>query len=299
MKRVGFIGVGTMGEPMAANLLKAGFEVVIMGHRNPAPVERLVAAGAKKAGTPAEIAAQTDVVMLCLPNDAVVEEIVLGPNGVLAGGREGLIIVDTSTISPLTSQRLAKAAAEKGIALLDAPLSGGQTGAIAGTLAIMVGGPEEAFHKVKPVLEAVGKNITYVGPNGAALVVKLGNNLIVAAEAVAIAEALTIAKKAGIDTGLVHKILSAATARSWILEEKVASSILKGDLKPGFKLSLMHKDVGLAVDFAKAQGVPVFVTALVHQLYTQALGLGKGDLDSIGICELYTEATGVDLKAQG
>lgn len=299
MKRIGFIGVGTMGEPMAANLLKAGFQVVIMGHRNPAPVERLVAAGAQKLGTPAEIAAQTDVVMLCLPNDAVVEEIVLGPNGVLAGGREGLIIVDTSTISPLTSQNLAKAAANKGMTLLDAPLSGGQTGAIAGTLAIMVGGPEEAFHQVKPVLEAVGKSITYVGPNGAALVVKLGNNLIVAAEAVAIAEALTIAKKAGIDTGLVHKILSAATARSWILEEKVAASILKGDLNPGFKLSLMHKDVGLAVDFAKAQGVPVFVTALVHQLYTQALGLGKGDLDSIAICELYAEATGVDLKAQG
>ncbi|MBC7255643.1 MAG: NAD(P)-dependent oxidoreductase [Chloroflexi bacterium] len=297
MKRIGFIGVGTMGEPMAANLIKAGFTVIILGHRNPAPVERLVAAGAQKAQTPAEIASQTDVVMLCLPNDAVVEEVILGANGILAGGREGLIIVDTSTISPLTSQRLAKVVAGKGMTLLDAPLSGGQTGAIAGTLAIMVGGPREAFEKVRPVLEAVGKNITYVGENGTALVVKLGNNLIVAAEAVAIAEALTLAKKAGIDTGLVHKILSAATARSWILEEKVAASVLKGDLKPGFKLSLMHKDVGLALDLAKAQGTPAFITALVHQLYTQALGLGKGDLDSIGISQLYEEATGVDLRA--
>jgi 3-hydroxyisobutyrate dehydrogenase-like beta-hydroxyacid dehydrogenase len=286
-----------MGEPMAANLLKAGFEVSIVGHRNPAPVERLLTLGARKVSSVADLAGRVDVLMLCLPNDVAVEQVTTGPEGILAGARKGLTIVDTSTISPLTSQRLARGVAERGLFWLDAPLSGGQGGAIAGTLAIMVGGPEEAFQRALPALEAVGRSITYVGANGSALVVKLGNNLIVAAQLVAISEALTLAKVAGIDTGLVHQILSAATARSWILQEKTASSVLKGDLRPGFKLSLMRKDVGLAVDLAKAQGTPLFGTALVHQLYTLAEALGKGDLDSIGICELYTDATGVDLTA--
>ncbi len=295
--KVGYIGLGTMGEPMAANLLKAGFEVVIVGHRNPAPVERLRAAGARVAATPAEVAAQVDALMLCLPDDAVVEQVLCGPEGVLAGARAGLIVLDTSTISPLTAQRLARLAAEKGVTLLDAPVSGGQGGAMAGTLAVMVGGPEDAFRTTLPVLQAVGQSITHIGAHGAALVVKLANNLIVAAQLVAISEALTMAKVAGIDTRVVHQVLSASTSRSWILQEKTASSILAGNLQPGFKLALMRKDVGLALAHGAALKTPMFATALLHQLYLQAEGLGKGGLDSIGICELYTDATGVDLKA--
>jgi 3-hydroxyisobutyrate dehydrogenase-like beta-hydroxyacid dehydrogenase len=215
---------------------------------------------------------------------------------VLASGAEGLIVVDCSTISPLTSQRIAEALAEKGIALLDAPISGGEPGAIAGTLAIMVGGDKAAFDQALPVLEGMGQNITYIGPNGAGLVVKLANNLIGAAIMAASSEAFTMAAKAGIDTGIVHQVISNSTARGYLIEQKMAKGVLVGDYAPGFKLALMQKDAGLALDYGKALGVPMFSTALVHQLFTQALGLGKGDLDCFAIAQLYTEATGADLR---
>jgi 3-hydroxyisobutyrate dehydrogenase-like beta-hydroxyacid dehydrogenase len=295
INRVGFVGVGTMGEPMAANLLKAGFEVAVVAHRHRAPVERLVEAGATEKGSVAELVAAVEVLVTCVSNDAAVEQVLLGPGGVSEGRREGLIVVDTSTISPLTSQRIAATLAEKGVTMLDAPISGGQTGAIAGTLAIMVGGPREAFDRVLPVLEGMGQAITYIGENGSALVVKLCNNMIVAAITVAASEALTMAAKAGVDTGLVHQVLSNATCRGMIINEKLPNSVLVGNLKPGFKLSLMRKDMGLALDYGKAMDVPMFSAALVHQLYTQAEGLGKGELDTIGISELYTDATGVSL----
>jgi 2-hydroxy-3-oxopropionate reductase len=293
--KVGFVGVGAMGEPMALNLLKKGHALSVVVHRNRAPVERLVEAGATEVGSIAEMASLVDVLVSCVPDDAAVEEAMLGETGVIAGGAAGLIVVDTSTISPGTSQRVAAALAEKGISMLDAPVSGGQGGAVAGTLAIMFGGPREAHDKVLPVLEAMGKNITYVGANGSALAVKLANQIIGAAAIVAISEAFSAAAKFGVEPGLVHQILSNATGRSWMLQEKMAMSVLAGNLKPGFKLSLMRKDVGLALDFGKDLEVPMFVTALVHQLYTQAMGQGKGDLDCFGLCELYTDATGVSL----
>ncbi|MBC7234933.1 MAG: NAD(P)-dependent oxidoreductase [Chloroflexi bacterium] len=295
IKRVGFVGVGTMGEPMAANLLQAGFEVAVVAHRNRAPIERLLQKGATEKGSIAELAGEVEVLVSCVSNDAAVEEVMLGQRGVREGGHPGLIVVDTSTISPLTSRRVAATLAERDITMLDAPISGGQSGAIAGTLAIMVGGPRSAYERVLPVLQGMGKNITYIGENGSALVVKLCNNMIVAAITVAASEALTMAAKAGIDTGLVHQALSNATCRGWIINEKLANSVLVGNLKPGFKLELMRKDMGLALDFGKAMDVPMFLAALVHQLYTQADGLGKGELDTIGICELYTDATGVSL----
>jgi 3-hydroxyisobutyrate dehydrogenase len=295
MQRIGFIGVGTMGEPMAANLLKAGYTVSVLDP-NPAPVARLVQQGAQQTASGAEMAAQVDVVLCSLPNDAIVEQALLGEEGILAGGRPGLIVADTSTISPLTAQRLAAPLEGQGISLLEAPVSGGQVGAIAGTLAIMVGGSREAYERALPVLQVIGKNITYVGDHGSALVVKLCNNLIIGAIMAATSEALAMAAKAGIDTGLVHQILSNSTCRGWILNEYVAKSILVGNLQPGFKLSLEQKDVGLALDYGKAMGVPMFVTGLVHELYTQAKGLGKGELDFAAISELYEEAARVSLK---
>lgn len=296
IQKVGFVGVGTMGEPMAANLMKAGFELSVVAHRNRAPVKRLVKAGAVESESVACLAASVELMVSCVSDDAAVEEVMLGDQGAFAGGRDGLIVVDASTISPLVSQRVAAALAEKGIAMLDAPISGGQVGAIAGTLAIMVGGRREAYEKALPALQAMGKSITYIGDNGAALVVKLCNNMIVASIMTATSEALTMAAKAGVDPGIVHQVLSRATARGWIIEQKLANSVLAGNLEPGFKLSLMRKDMGLALDYGKALGVPMFVSALIHQLYSQALGLGKGDLDTFGICELYTDATGVSLE---
>lgn len=295
--RVGFVGVGTMGEPMAANLLKAGFDVVVVAHRNRAPVERLIAQGATEAATAAEMAGRVQAVVTCVSDDAAVEEVLLGEDGIAEGAQQGLVVVDTSTISPLTSQRLAADLAPRGVTLLDAPISGGQNGAIAGTLAIMVGGPREAYDRLLPVLEAMGKSITYVGDNGSALAVKLANNLIVAAAQIAISEALTMVAKAGVEPGLAHSILVNATAGSRQLDS-LTSNLLAGNLEPGFRLSLMRKDMGLALDFGKALDVPMFSTALSHQLYTLAMGLGKGDLTAIGVAELYTDATGVDLKAK-
>jgi 3-hydroxyisobutyrate dehydrogenase-like beta-hydroxyacid dehydrogenase len=295
VKKVGFVGVGTMGEPMAANLLKAGFEVVVVAHRNREPVERLLAAGATEAATVAALAGQADAMVLCVSNDAAVEAVTLGADSVLAGGREGLVVIDTSTISPLTSQQVASALAEKGITLLDAPISGGQGGAVAGTLAIMVGGPRAAFDAMLPVLQAMGQSITYIGDNGSALVVKLANNLIVGAIISATSEALTMAAKAGIDTGLVQQVLANATARGFFIQERLPTSLLVGNLQPGFKLSLMRKDMGLALDFGKEMGVPMYMSAMVHQLFTQAQGMGLGELDTVAISKLYTEATGVSL----
>jgi len=295
--KVGFVGVGTMGEPMAANLLAAGFDVTVVAHTSRERVERLLTKGATEAATIAEVAGGVDVLVTCVPNDVAVEAVMLGPEGVAKGGREGLVVVDTSTIAPSTSKRVADELAAQGISMLDAPISGGETGAIAGTLAIMVGGPQEAYEKALPVLEAMGKNITYIGGNGTALVVKLCNNLIVAVGSCAVSEALTMAAVAGIDTGVVQGVLSNATSRSWIIEDKLPRSLLVGNVQPGFKLALMRKDAGLALDCGKELGVPMFVTALVHQLYSQALGQGKGDLDCIGVAELYTEATGVSLES--
>lgn len=297
VSRVGFVGVGTMGEPMAANLLKAGFQVAVIAHRNRAPVERLKAQGAIETASSAELARAVEVIITCVSDDAAVEQVLTGQGGIAEGAHEGLIVVDTSTISPLTSQRLAADLAARGVTLLDAPISGGQNGAIAGTLAIMVGGPREAYDRVLPVLEAMGKSITYVGKNGSALAVKLANNLIAAAAQIAISEAFTMVAKAGVEPGLAHSILVNATAGSRQLDG-IKANLLAGDLRPGFKLSLMRKDMGLALDFGKALGVPMFSTALSHQLYTLAMGLGKGDLNAIGVAELYTDATGADLRAK-
>ena len=297
VSRVGFVGVGTMGEPMAANLLKAGFQVAVVAHRNRAPVERLTSQGATEAGSAADLARDVQVIVTCISDDAAVEQVLTGKGGIAEGAHEGLIVIDASTISPLTSQRLAADLAARGITLLDAPISGGQNGAIAGTLAIMVGGPREAYDRVLPVLEAMGESITYVGKNGSALAVKLANNLIVAAAQISISEAFTMVAKAGVEPGLAHSILVNATAGSRQLDG-IKTNLLAGNLQPGFKLSLMRKDMGLALDFGKALGVPMFSTALSHQLYTLAMGLGKGDLTSIGIAELYTDATGASLKAK-
>jgi len=299
IKRVGFVGVGTMGEGMAANALKGGFEVSVVAHRNRAPVDRLVRAGASEAASVGDLVRGVEVLVTCLPNDDVMTEVLTGPGGVAEAAPEGLIVVDTSTISPLTSQRLAAALAEQGVTLLDAPISGGQAGAQAGTLAIMVGGPQDAFDLVRPLLESMGKSITYVGANGSALAVKLANNLIVAAQLVAISEALTMTTKAGVDPALAQQILANATASSRMVNEKVPNTVLKGNLQPGFRLELMHKDMGLALDFGKSLEVPMFSTALVHELYTQAKGLGKGALDCIAISQLYTEPTGTSLEAKG
>jgi 2-hydroxy-3-oxopropionate reductase len=294
-KTLGFVGVGTMGEPMARNLLKAGYEVLVTDP-NPVPVAQLVEEGATAVDTVAEMAARVDVLLCALPTDAIVEQAMVGAEGVVAGGRPGLIVVDTSTVSPLTAQRLSAILEDKSIAMLEAPVSGGQVGAVAGTLAIMVGGPRDAYEQVLPVLQAIGQSITYIGDHGSALVIKLCNNLIIGAIMTAASEALTMAAKAGIDPGLVHEVLSGATARGWILNEYMANTILAGNRAPGFKLSLEHKDLGLALDYGKEMGVPMFVSALVHQLYTQAQGLGKGDLDFSAIADLYTEATGVSLE---
>jgi len=294
--KVGFIGLGNMGEPMAGHLLDAGFELWVTAHRQRGPIERLVARGAHEEASAASLASKVDAIVTCVPDDEAVREVLFGEQGVSSGGQEGLYVVDASTVSPETSKACASQLAHRGITMLDAPISGGQVGAIAGTLAIMVGGPEDAFHAVEPLLEAMGEKITYVGDNGSALVVKLCNNLIVGAIMLASSEALTMATKAGVDPGLVHSVLSSATCRGWIIQEKLAATLLEGNLEPGFKLKLMRKDMGIVQEYGRVLGVPMFVSGLVHQLYTHAQAAGKGDKDSYAVSEVYTDAVGVSLK---
>lgn len=285
--RVGFIGLGTMGEPMAANLLSAGFPVQVLAHRNRLPIERLVARGATEGATPRDLGQQNDLVVLCVTDDEAVREVTLGVNGLVHAANPSLVVVDCSTISPLASQEIAGALQDVEITMLDAPISGGQSGAQAGTLAVMVGGPRVAFEHALPVLEAMGSAVTHVGDNGSALIVKLCNNLIVGAMLTAISEAFALADKAGVDSAILHEVLSKATARSWLLQERVPATLLSGNMEPGFKLALMRKDMGLAQDLGKAMEVPAFVTGLVHQLYVQAQGMGLGDIDCFGISKLY------------
>jgi 3-hydroxyisobutyrate dehydrogenase-like beta-hydroxyacid dehydrogenase len=284
-----------MGEPMAMHIVAAGYPLTVAAHRQRAALERLLAQGAKEAASVAATAAQVDILLVCVPDDAAMEQVMLGENGVAKGGQRGLIVVDTSTVSPTTSRQVAAQLAEHGITLLDAPVSGGPMGAEAGTLAVMVGGPEAAFERVRPVLEAIGKNVTYVGENGTALVAKLANNLVVAATLAASAEALTMAAAAGVDTGVVQRIISQSTGSSFVNDRRLPASMLIEDLTPLFKLWLMRKDVGLALDFGQDLGVPMFMSGLAHQLYIQAEGMGLGELDTTAISRVYTTGTGISL----
>jgi 2-hydroxy-3-oxopropionate reductase len=276
---------------MAKNLLKAGHSLVVH-NRSRAAVDDLVSAGAKAASSPREVAGQCDLLITMLPNSPDVELVALGKDGIIEGARTGLILVDMSTISPIVSQKIGKALAPKGVRMLDAPVSGGEQGAINAALSIMVGGDKAVFDHVLPVFQAMGKTITYLGSLGFGGFTKLANQIIVAVNLTALGEALTLAKKAGLDRELTLKALAGGLAGSKCLEQKTPNYV-GNSYKPGFKIDLHYKDLGLIMESARELGVPLPATAVVQELFNALRVKGRGQLDHSAVITLLEDLAGV------
>jgi 2-hydroxy-3-oxopropionate reductase len=287
---IGFIGLGIMGKPMSKNLLKAGYPLVVHS-RSRGPVDEVVKAGAKAATTPKEVAAQCDVLISMLPNSPDVERVALGKDGIIEGAKPGLVFIDMSTISPIVSKKVGEALAAKGVKMLDAPVSGGEKGAIDAALSIMVGGDKATFDTVLPIFQAMGKTITLLGPLGMGGFTKLANQIIVAVNLTALAEALTLGKKAGLDRELLLTALGGGLAGSKCLEQKKPNYIA-GTYNPGFKIDLHFKDLGLIMESARALGVPLPATAVVQELFSAMRVKGRGGLDHSGIITLLEDLAG-------
>jgi len=288
---IGFIGLGIMGRPMAKNLLKAGYPLVVHS-RSRGPVDELVQAGAKAATSPRDVAGQCEVLITMLPSSPDVELVALGKDGILEGARRGLIYVDMSTISPIVSQTVGRALASSGVKMLDAPVSGGEKGAIDAALSIMVGGEKAVFDAVLPLLQALGRTITHLGPLGSGGFTKLANQIIVALNLTALAEALTLAKKAGLDRELTLTALAGGLAGSRCLDQK-RPNYLANTYNPGFKIDLHYKDLGLIMESARALGVPLPTTAIVQELFNALRVKGRGGLDHSGVITLLEDLAGV------
>jgi 3-hydroxyisobutyrate dehydrogenase len=278
MEKVGFIGLGIMGQGMARNLLKAGFSVAVW-NRTSSRMEPLVEAGAKAGQSPADVAAQSDITVICVSDTPDVEAVITGKNGVIEGARSGSLVIDCSTISPIVTQELSKTLAQQGVAMLDAPISGGSEGAAKGTLSIMVGGEANDFERALPVLEAMGQKITHVGASGAGQTVKLINQILVVGNTLGMCEALLFGQAGGVDLQKALEAVSAGAAGSWMLSNR-GPQILDRDWRPGFTIDLQLKDIRLVLDAADKLGVPVPGTSLIFQLYrtlqAQELG-GEGN----------------------
>jgi 2-hydroxy-3-oxopropionate reductase len=292
--RVGYIGLGIMGKPMARHLIEAGYAVTVH-NRSRGAVDELVALGATAASSPAEVAAACDIIFSCLPDSPDVDLVVSGPDGVLAGIRPGGIYVDTSTISPVVTERLAAAIAEKGASMLDAPVSGGQIGAEKATLSFMVGGDEQAFERVKPLFAVMGKTITHVGRSGAGQICKAANQIVVALTHEAVAEALVLAAKAGVDPAKVVQAISGGAARCWALENR-APRLLQRDFQPGFYASYHLKDLGIALDAAGKVGAVLPATALVREFYRSLVSTGHGKEDHSAVVKVVEALSNVEVK---
>ncbi len=288
--RVGVIGLGIMGKPMARNLLRAGYRLTVH-NRSRAPVEELVRLGAADGGSPKGVGEASDVVITVLPDTPDVEQVVFGPEGLVEGMRPGSVLIDMSTISPAATRVFAERLRERGIAMLDAPVSGGQRGAEEGTLAIMVGGEEEVFEACRPLLEVLGRHIVYLGPNGAGQVCKACNQIVVALTLQAVAEALVLAERAGVDPAKVREALLGGFAYSRILELH-GQRMLEGNFTPGFRVALHHKDLRLALEAGRAYRVPLPATALVHELLGALVAAGQGGLDHAALALLARRLAG-------
>jgi 2-hydroxy-3-oxopropionate reductase len=295
MRKLGFVGLGIMGKPMCKNLLKKSGDQVVVYDIVEAPVAELVALGAKQAASAKEVAAQSDVIFTMLPNSPHVKAAVLGPNGVLEGAKKGSIIVDMSSIAPSASKEIAAKAAEKGVEMIDAPVSGGEPKAIDGTLAFMVGGKEPVFDQVKDLLAMMGASVTLVGDIGIGNLTKLANQIIVALNIAAVSEALVLASKAGADPEKVYKAIRGGLAGSTVLDAK-APLMMKGNFKPGFRIKLHIKDLQNALDTAHELGVPIPLSSQIMEIM-QALRVdGKEENDHGGIVQFYERLAGVTVR---
>jgi 2-hydroxy-3-oxopropionate reductase len=290
MATVGFIGLGIMGAPMAGNLVKAGFDVVGY-NRTPDKVEALVEQGGRGADGVADAVRGADIVITMLPDSPDVQQVAAGPDGVFESAEPGLLYIDMSSIRPDVSRNVAAAGAERGVRVLDAPVSGGEAGAIEASLSIMVGGETADFEAALPVLQAVGKTIVHVGPAGAGQTVKAANQLIVACNIEALAEALVFLEAYGVDTRAAVQVLGGGLAGSTVLDRK-ANGMLSREFAPGFRLELHHKDLGIVQAAAREAGVVIPLGAVVSQLVAALVARGDGGLDHSGLFKLIDELSG-------
>ncbi len=297
MKRIGFIGLGIMGAPMAMNLVKAGFDVYGY-NRSPPGLDRLVAGGGKEVRSIAEATRGADAVITMLPDSPDVELVALGPGGVLANASRTLLYIDMSTIRPAVARTLAKAGEEKGVRVLDAPVSGGEQGAIEGSLSIMVGGEADDFAAARPIFEVLGKTVVHVGAAGAGQTVKAANQLIVAGTIELVAEAIVLLEAARVDTGAAVRVLAGGLAGNRILERK-AAGMLAREFKPGFRVELHHKDLGIAQESARELGAVLPLTAVVTQLMASLRAQGYGSLDHTALLKLVEQLSGRDRNQEG
>jgi len=293
MLKVGYIGLGLMGKSIARNILKAGFTVVVH-NRSQASVDELVAEGAIRANSPKEVAEQVDVVFTNLPDTPDVEKVVLGENGIIAGAHDGLIYIDNSTIKPASARMLAEKLATKNIFALDAPVSGGDIGARNGTLTIMVGGETSALEKVMPILMAMGKTVTHVGDAGAGQVAKAANQIMVAAQMVAMGELLVFAKKAGVDPRKVVEAIKGGAAQCWTLDVK-PPRLFDGNRNPGFKAHMQLKDLRIVLDTAKEYDVPISGTMANTKLFQKMIDLGMSELDNSAVVGVIEKLAGIEI----
>lgn len=294
MEKIGFIGLGIMGKPMAKNLLKAGYSLTVYDVV-PEKIDELVKAGARAGSSSKEVAAKSEIVITMLPNSPEVKEAVLGADGVLEGAKPGTILVDMSSIAPLASKEVSERAKEKGVVMLDAPVSGGEPKAVEGTLAIMVGGSKETFEKVKDILCVMGGSVTLVGEIGSGNMTKLANQIIVALNIAAMSEAMVLATKSGVDPEKVFQAIRGGLAGSTVLDAKMPL-VLEGNFKPGFRIELHIKDMANALDTAHEVGVPVPLSGAVMEVM-QALKVDdKGGDDHGGIIQFYEKLAKVQVR---
>ena len=293
--KVGYIGLGLMGKSIARNILKAGFPLLVH-NRSRGAVAELVAEGAQEAWSPAEVAKQVDVVFTNLPDSPDVEMVALGTDGIIEGAHPGLVLVDNSTIKPATARKIAQALGEKGVLCLDAPVSGGDIGARNATLTVMVGGPADALEKVLPVLQAMGKTITHVGESGAGQIAKAANQIMVAAQMVAMGELLVFAQKAGADPQKVVEAIKAGAAQCWTLDVK-PPRLFAGNRQPGFKAYMQAKDLGIILDTAREYHIPLPSAAVDAQLFNAMLVMGMADLDNSAVLGVIEALAGAKLES--
>jgi 2-hydroxy-3-oxopropionate reductase len=293
--KIGFIGLGIMGKPMSKNLIKAGHELFVCGHKAKGPVEELVALGAKAVATPKEAAEQSKIIFTMLPNSPQVKEVVLGENGIIKGAKPGSVVVDMSSISPMVSRELAAKLGEIGVEMLDAPVSGGEPKAIEGTLSVMVGGKQEVFDKCYPVLKAMSASAVLTGDIGAGSVAKLANQMIIALNIAGMSEAMVLATKAGVDPELVYQAIRGGLAGSAVLDAKVPM-IMDRQFKSKFRITYHMKDLGNAIETAHEIGAPLPLTTSVFEMMHALRGTHLHEADHNVLVWFYEKLANVEVK---
>lgn len=290
---VGYIGLGLMGKPIACNILKAGFQVVVY-NRSRSKMQELIDKGALEGTSPVDVAEQSDIVFTNLPDSPDVLKVALGPNGIIEGAHPGLVFIDNSTIKPAAAHQISEALLTKGVLCLDAPVSGGDIGAQQGTLTIMIGGPKEALDKAYAILKVIGKKITHVGGTGAGQIAKAANQIMVAAQMVAMGELLILSQKAGADPAKVIEAICSGAAQCWTLDNK-PHRLFDGNRSPGFKAYMQAKDLGIVMDTAKEYGVVLPSTAVNTQLFNAMLEMGMEELDNSAVIGVIESLCGIKL----